>query len=232
MTLRFRAFGLMTIALLLVLSLSVEAAVIRVKWNSRANGPGTDWNHAFKTVSGALERARSGDEIWVAGSSAHPYYERVTLKRGVSMYGGFSGKETSRSSRSWRSNSTILDGRGFGVVVTAASGASTSTVLDGFIIRNGSTGVRCSFSSPLIANNTVSGNRKEGIDCENSSATIAGNTITRNHEEGIDCERSRLTVTNNRITMNHEEAIDCDRCKLTLRGNTISGNGEDRIDCG
>ena len=44
----------------------------------------------------ALETANAGDQVWVARGT---YTERITLKPGVALYGGFAGYETSLSER-------------------------------------------------------------------------------------------------------------------------------------
>ncbi|MEI6914693.1 MAG: hypothetical protein WCL39_06125, partial [Armatimonadota bacterium] len=139
-----------------VLATSASSAIIRVKWDSPNNGPGNDWSHAYHTVTAGIAASVSGDEIWVAGDNAHPYLERITLRSGAGMCGGFAGTETIRAERNWKTNVTILDASG-GDVVRAESDAATTTVLDGFTVRNGSTGIYCSdSSSPLVTNNTIS----------------------------------------------------------------------------
>lgn len=123
------ADALAAVLLLCSFCLPSGAAVIRVKWDSPVNGPGSDWSNAYKTVTAAIAASVSGDEIWVAGDSAHPYAEHITLKAGVGLYGGFSGIETTRAQRNWTTNVTTLDGGGSGTVVTSPFGATSSTVL-------------------------------------------------------------------------------------------------------
>jgi hypothetical protein len=70
-------------------------------------------------------------EVWVVQGT---YYQTVTLVYGKSLYGGFTGSETSREERDWVANPTILDGNNTAIhVVTGAS----NSVIDGFTIRNG-----------------------------------------------------------------------------------------------
>jgi hypothetical protein len=97
-----------------------DAKVIRVKWDSPTNGPGSSWSNAYRTVSAALAAAVSGDEVWVARGT---YGEKITLKMSVGLYGGFVGTETARTQRDWRMNATVLDGVGSGNVVTPPAGA-------------------------------------------------------------------------------------------------------------
>ena len=114
-----------------------SGSIVRVKWDSPNNGPGNDWEHAYLTVTAGLNAAVSGDEVWVAGNSAHPYVERITLTLGMALYGGFAGMETERDQRNWQTNVTILDGNREGTVVTSPNGAAASTRIDGFTVRNG-----------------------------------------------------------------------------------------------
>ena len=222
-----------SVLVVFLLQSAAGASVIRVKWDSPADGPGNDWDDAYHTVTAAIAVSVAGDEIWVAGDAAHPYVENIRLKGGVGLYGGFTGGETTRDQRDWTTNETILDGGGSGTVVFAPAGATATTVLDGFSIRNGSVGIYCYVSSPTITNNTISGNGETGIYCDSSSPTITNNTISGNGETGIDCSsRSSPTITNNTISGNGETGIDCSpRSSPTITNNTISGNGVDGIRC-
>ncbi|NIQ82661.1 MAG: DUF1565 domain-containing protein, partial [Anaerolineae bacterium] len=117
-------------------------------------------------------------------------------------------------------NITILDGNQAGSVVTAPTGATSTTVIDGFTIRNGSGtintygdycggGVFCVSCSPTISNNKITGNTPElgggAIYCELSSATISNNTIVGNRcvsGGAVCCIYSSDTVTDNTIVDN------------------------------
>ncbi|MCC6484900.1 MAG: right-handed parallel beta-helix repeat-containing protein [Armatimonadetes bacterium] len=259
----FRPFLCLLPGLALASSLlcnAAGAAVIRVKWDSSTNGPGNTWSNAYQTVTAAIAASASGDEVWVAGDSAHPYLEKLTLKEGVGLYGGFAGTETSRSQRNWQANSTVLNGMGSGDVVTPPSGAAATTVLDGFTVRNGSRGIYCSSSSPIVANNTISGNGR-GIYCANSaSPTITNNTVSGNNDYGIYCTSSSPTITNNTISGNgtvtlgiiygtnvycylsspaianntiseSRDGIVCAHASPAITNNSISGNWDRGIGC-
>ncbi len=110
-----------------------DAAIIYVNCNSSNNGPGTDWNHAFHTVQAGLNAVTSGGEVWVAKGT---YVGCIALEAGAGLYGGFAGTETALSQRNWNANVTILDGDSSGSVVTAPSGATQTTRIDGFTIQN------------------------------------------------------------------------------------------------
>ena len=179
---------------------------------------GLTWQTAKSTIQAALNGAQSGDHVWVA---AGVYVEKITLKDGVALYGGFVGNETLRSERDLLKNETVIDGNSSGTVVTSPAGATQITRIDGFTVRNGmaqfGAGIRCQDSSPTIANNTITGNSAStetgnaggGIGCGNSSAVIADNLIRGNSTSGWACQGAGIacgggspTITGNVITEN------------------------------
>ncbi len=230
---RFACCLLPALALLSTLCAAADAGVIRVKWDSPTDGPGDTWANAYHTVTAAIAASVAGDEIWVAGDASHPYVKSSTLKDGVGLYGGFVGGETTRDQRDWKTNVTILDGGGWSDhVVDAPTGATATTVLDGFTIRNGKYGIYCDSSSPTITNNTIAGNEYHGIYCRSSSSpSITNNTISGNAGTGIDCYSSSPSITNNTISGNGT-GIDCEYSSSpSITNNTISGNAGTGIDC-
>ncbi|MCX6376182.1 MAG: chitobiase/beta-hexosaminidase C-terminal domain-containing protein, partial [Armatimonadetes bacterium] len=127
------------------------------------------------------------------------------------------------SQRNWTTNVTILDGNQAGSVVTSPPGATASTVIDGFTVRNGTGtlvagdqnggGVYCASSSPTISNNRITGNSAlagvgagGGIYGLDSAPTVSGNTITGNRANwggaGIYCRRGSPAIFDNVVTNN------------------------------
>jgi len=115
--------------------------------NTGRTANGRSWRTAYPTVQQALQRAKAGDEIWVAKGTYKPTSgtDRTAsfrLKARVGVYAGFAGAETRRDQRDWWSNVTVLSGdlgkagdnsdNSYHVVV-GADGA----VLDGFAIVDG-----------------------------------------------------------------------------------------------
>ncbi len=125
---------------------------------------GWSWTDALTSLRDALEIAKLGSpgcgvkEIWVADGTyrpnasfaealAGPDARKATfpLRSGVAVYGGFAGGEASLFERHWVLNQTILSGNIGDVAsvsdnsynVVTGSGASASTRLDGFTIRDG-----------------------------------------------------------------------------------------------
>ena len=131
-------FGIGLVSLVVVLGLlgagRVQAATIYVSTAGNDANDGLTWATAKKTVQAGLNAAVSGDQVWVAAGT---YVQCITLKAGVALYGGFAGTETDLSQRNWTANLTILDGNQAGSVVTSPAGATGTTRIDGFTIRNG-----------------------------------------------------------------------------------------------
>jgi len=161
------------------------AKTVYVSPTGNSANDGLTWETAKLTVQEGLNTAVADDQVWVAAGT---YVENITLKQGVALYGGFAGNETELAQRDWTTNETILDGNQAGSVVTSPSGATATTRIDGFTIRNGSTpsggGVYCSGSSPTFANNRITANSAlsgGGVYCSGASPSfqdcvILGNT--------------------------------------------------------
>ncbi|MBI4777335.1 right-handed parallel beta-helix repeat-containing protein [Candidatus Desantisbacteria bacterium] len=107
-------------------------------------------------------------------------------------------------------------------------------LISGFMITGATnTGIVCFSSSPIITNNTISGNNS-GINCEPfSSPTITNNTISENGEDGIDYGFSSPTITNNTVSGNGRLGIGCwsSSPNSTIMNNIITGNTACGIYC-
>ena len=213
---RVRArIGVTLVGLLGFCSLTDAKVVYVAKTGSDASD-GLSWATAKVTVQAGLNAALPGDEVWVAVGT---YVERITLAAGVGLYGGFAGREVDRLHRDWKVNTTILDGSGGGSVVTSPSGATSVTRIDGFRIRNGRNvdygggGIRCTSSSPTIANNAIIGNIGSyggGISCTGGSPAILNNAIVGNGAYGgggIYCSSSSAVISNNTVLGNAASSI-------------------------
>lgn len=230
-----RLFCLMITAALLLPAASLWSAVIHVSTTGNNANDGLSWNQAKLTVQAGLNAAASGDEVWVA---AGIYVERVTLKSGVALYGGFIGSETERDQRDWSANTTVLDGDESGSVVTSPSGATTDTRVDGFTIQNGTAysggGIYCYRSSPTVANNTVRHNTASvnggGFYLSESHPVIVDNVITDNANSGIYCTSSSPTISGN-IISGSSTGIYCSFSAASITANTIAGNSGYGIYC-
>lgn len=131
----------------------VDAAVWYVNINAGGAGDGSSWTNAYTDLQSAFSSATSGDSIWVAKGTYRPttgtdrsVYFR--LKNGVSLFGGFSGNETSVNARNISSNLTVLSGdignpgnasdNTYHVVY--GSNLSSTVVVDGFRVTGGQIG--------------------------------------------------------------------------------------------
>ncbi|MCE5313520.1 MAG: choice-of-anchor Q domain-containing protein [Armatimonadota bacterium] len=238
----FRRFYFLLFLLTTIVSVGISARcdVVYVNVACSGNCDGSSWSSAYRTVSAGLAAATSGDEVWVATGL---YPERITLKTGVGLYGGFAGGETSRDACDPSANPTILDGTSGGCVVTAQSCAA-GTVINGFTIRGGCSatggGIYCKSGSPTISRNIITGNTASdsggGIYCCASSPVITGNLIVANCVSiastsgkggGVYCDaRSKIVLLSNDIRANAAYSGGGIYCASSayLGNNTICAN--------
>jgi len=199
-----------------------EASVIHVSTGGSDSNNGSSWPLSKSTVQAAINSAVSGDEIWVAAGT---YVQRITLKDGVKLYGGFAGVETLLDQRNSAVNVTILDGGQGGSVVTVSAGTTPATLIDGFTIQHG--------TGTLINGNYMGG----GICCREGSLTISNNIITDNNVAnnnsngyggGIYCRDVLQYIIDNVISNNSVSmfggGIYCHKCPVEIRGNRIENN--------
>lgn len=228
--------------------ISTGSHIIRVKSSGGSDSNnGTNWTtDAMATVQGAITKAITGDEIWVAGQFIGASAHITSMKDGISIYGGFAGieSEIKREQRNWIQNITILDGGASGSVINIPSGVTSSARIDGFTICNGKlssygygAGINCVGASPIIVNNIISSNNTAsgggGISCDtNSSPIIWGNNITGNiasYGNGIRCNNSSPIIYNNIIYANNHSGsigggIYCYNSSPLISYNTIASN--------
>ncbi len=176
--------------------------VLYVAPHKVGNGNCLSWNNACE-LQIALQKAQEGNEIWVKAGVYKPSRNDVSaafvLKKGVAVYGGFSGVEFKREQRDWKKNVVILSGdldnddinddgnfiaettekivgnNSWNVVLS--NGVDNSAILDGFIITGAVSGGIYNFSSsPILANLTIIGNSSwydgGGITNYGSSPTL------------------------------------------------------------
>lgn len=156
--------------------------------------------------------------------------------------------EVTREQRDLSANESILDASELGSVVLAPAGATPSTVIDGFTIRNGRRdfggGVYCNKASITISNNVITRNTAVaggGIYCRDCSPKILKNRIIENGcpyvpgylaaGGGIYCQQSSPTIIGNQVNGNTGDdggAIYCYLSSPVIASNRISGNSSYR----
>lgn len=127
--------------------LPVDGTVIYVRSeNGDDKNDGLSWSSAKKTITAALNTASTATEaIWVAAGT---YNERVTMKEGVNVLGGFAktgnpdnkldgvNRDISNANSNFM---TVIDGQGGGRVLTQPANFNKLTTWEGFVIQNGAT---------------------------------------------------------------------------------------------
>ncbi|HEY3268170.1 MAG TPA: right-handed parallel beta-helix repeat-containing protein [Armatimonadota bacterium] len=207
-----------------IASYTALPVVVRVSPSGDDANDGSDWTKAKKTIQAALDAAPGGGEVWVAAGA---YTGGVRLNANVALYGGFAGTETAREQRDWTTHVASIDGVG-GVTVYISPMTLSTGVLDGFVIRNGNTGIQCVGSSPVLRNNSVTAN-STGIVLNTASPLIDGNAIFANGREGIVGDGSP-TVTNNVVNANNPannslHGINVTGAPPTIANNKVTNNG-------
>lgn len=117
--------------------------ILRVKPDGDDSKNGSDWDNALKSVQAAINKLAGGGqggEVWVAAGTYQPsiYMSNANtdrsaafvMKDGVSVYGGFEGKELTRAERDtkkgsmpWQYNrSTVFVGNAYGGAATGGGG--------------------------------------------------------------------------------------------------------------
>lgn len=99
------------------------------------NSTGESWKTAFKYIQNAINTAHDKTQIWIAEGR---YNEKLTVdgKRGLYIYGGFSGKEQTLNDRHPEKYPTVIDGQGkINKVLTMH--ASEYVRIDGLQIKGG-----------------------------------------------------------------------------------------------
>ncbi|MFK7810746.1 MAG: choice-of-anchor Q domain-containing protein [Saprospiraceae bacterium] len=143
------------IIVFLFIAIHSFASIKYVKPTSSGSGDGSSWANASGDLRTTLTAAVNGDIIWVAAGTYKPTTGTdrslsFVIPSGVKVYGGFSGNEEGEMNPNFRdlkNNVTILDGdigtegylfssdNSYHVVTT--QNVSSSTIIDGFTIQNG-----------------------------------------------------------------------------------------------
>jgi hypothetical protein len=222
---------------------TVTATIKRVATSGSDSNNGSSWASAKRSIQAAIDAvsAAGGGEVWV---KAGTYQERVTLRDGVYVYGGFAGTETDKTQRNWTSNVTIIDGQAGGTCVTSILQGYRVSAIDGFKIQNGRSyrgaGVLVDLASPMVMNNTITNNVSlgsgGGISLSDSCALVRVNQITNNtaltYGAGIfsqltSAEISRNNIEGNTASINGSGVFTSTGDNVVLVNNRIVRNSGD-----
>jgi len=162
----------------------------------------------FPTIYAALGEVDEGDTVFVRNGV---YEESITLMDNVVLMGEDKLK-------------TVIAGNRTGPCVIGADGAEITN----FTIRNGTTGILCKNTRPIIKRNLILDNKGAGIHALISLPQIENNIIYRNEWTGIFLESVRGTRTaldHNVIVENGYSGIFCaNRTEVLIRNSIIAGN--------
>lgn len=173
----------------------IETNVYYVSSSSSASTQLGNKSAPFKLIQDAINAATilrySNSANFVSVRvAAGTYAENITLKPGISLYGGYSAADWSRNISA---NTSTINAQGTTAVFAGSeisSAFTQTTVVDGFTIRGGSAsafqnfGINVNSSSPTISNNTIiggnsTGNKSCGIFIDTgSNPLLTGNSIS------------------------------------------------------
>ena len=159
----------------------------------------------YPSLNAAIQAAQRRDTIRVATGK---YFERVTLRPGITLEGSW---DSSFTKRDLSASPSILGGSSMGGF--SVMGAN-NTVIDGFVITGG--------KAPIIAPDALIG---PGIYASGITITIKNNLIMANNAAGIYLHTCNATVLSNIIIENGQAGIFLEKnTSALIQGNKISKN--------
>ncbi|RZJ63930.1 MAG: DUF1565 domain-containing protein, partial [Flavobacterium sp.] len=203
-------------------------------------GDGGTWNTASGNITQMIAQSVSGNQVWVAaGNYQSSAGYSISLKEGVSLYGGFPATgNPSMGDRNAAVNTTTLSGNGSSVVSNDNNAITPATILDGFTVTGGQSatgaGIYNYNASPTISNVIIRNNQGENgaaIFNRNASPAITnvltyGNTAG-NGASGMYFDDSAAVLTNVTIAENpgSNKAVVTESSTLQIRNSILFSNG-------
>lgn len=197
---------------------------------------GRSWATAFTTVQAAVNDLEEG-EVWVAAgtyTSSSPAV--ITMRPGVSLFGGFAGVEISREERNWESNPAYIDGQTARRCVFGAD----NTTLDGFTIQNGYTedyggGIFYHYASSTVSNcafiNNTALKTGGGIYCTEGEQIINHCVFQDNSSSsggGVHADNGTLGISDSEFIANTASGkgagINAEHVSLTVNNSSFTEN--------
>jgi parallel beta-helix repeat protein len=190
------------------IAVAVSSALLLLFAGSMVEGAKIVVPRDFKSIHTALGEVEEGDTVFVLKGI---YYENIALQDNVVLLGE-------------DMHATIIDGGRNAPCVIGANGA----VLSHFTITNGTTGILCRNTRPIISENLIINNKGAGIKAQISLPDISNNIILNNGWTGIFLESARGTKT----TIDHNVVADNEYCgifcahstEVFIHNNMITGN--------
>ena len=182
-----RTIVLLSILLLITVQLFAsgkkEENILYVNARATSSSPnGESWSKAYPNLQDALEKAESGDQIWVAAGIYYPSKADVTvqfvMKDGVDVYGGFAGNETNLEERDYVANLTVLSGEIGNAESTSDNSMNVvlaaNNIIDGFTIRDGVGKALKSSETSTIPTMNAQNAAKNGLLSQGSGKKMQG----------------------------------------------------------
>lgn len=234
--------------------------MIYVKHDAPGLNDGSSWQNAYTSFQTALEEAMEGVNIWVARGTYYPTKDYMydipgdprekcfRMKKGVEIFGGFAGTETSVAQRSNYGqggvNETILSGdigtpgdysdNCYSVVGNISHSlipmVDHSAVIDGFTIKHGTRDDGAGIynwraSSPTIRNVIFTANNGAGIGVHDYASPIIDNCkFVNNAGNGVHGQYSTVSVSDCEFTNNTGTPIWQRFGSLNVSNSTFTGN--------
>jgi hypothetical protein len=163
----------------------------------------------FSSIQKAIDESVEHDTVFVLNGI---YRESIMLKDYVVLIGQDAEK-------------TVIRGNGMKPVVEGAN----YSVLKNFTVENGSTGIICKNTNPVIEHNIVRDNKNTGIHCLISLPELKNNLIYNNKWSGIFCElissTQRTSINHNFIAENGYSGIMlANRSEVLIENNAMVAN--------
>ena len=215
--------------------------IIYVDRDATGANIGTSWENAYTDLQSALARAAKGcggEEIWVAAGLYSPGTrptDTFTIPDGVSLYGGFAGREPSLEQRNLNAYPSVLSGyisdttRNETIVTMGHD-----SLLDGFTVRDageeGRAGILGQNVNFVIKNCIIEENKLYGVLANNSNVLVKRCTIKKNGFDGIyhDGNNSKtITIENCRILNNGQNGVYTRLSTPQVYNSQINLNGTD-----
>jgi hypothetical protein len=200
-------------------------------------GAGMNWDCPTGDLQAAINAAREGEQIWVAGGIYGPSFQgsddrKFVLKEGVKVYGGFAGNESSLAARDHGlpANKSILQGSSSSYFVMSNEGLTPATVLDGFTIRGNVIGIYNVRASPTLVNLIITSGSAGGtprVLNRSASPVMTNCAIINGIGNGMRNESSAPILTNCTIagfTRSGATAMSNQNSSPQIRNSIISGN--------